>query len=175
MADTILHSRNKDDSGINPDNYGRPLVRGEIALVAWVSAANPTAEVLDQATAQLVTVQAKGVTIDLTAGTITVLRDGIYELELTLAKVSSASASGVMDFTIQKNSASLSPSVTLGLLQPAVAANFMSATTGRANVLLAAGDVIRCVVTGTVGGVITVAAGRFSVEMKSDAANPSKV
>lgn len=174
MADTILHSRNKDDSKINPDNYGSPLVIGEFALVAWVSAANPTAEVVDQATAQLVAVQAKGCTLDLTAGTITVPRDGTYRIGLTLAKVSSASASGVMDFSVQKNSAALTPALTLGLLQPAVVNNFMNASLER-TVELVKGDVLRVVVTGTVGGIITVAAGGFSVRQVADAANPSQV
>lgn len=170
MADTVLLSRNKDDSKVNPDLYGKPLVLGEIAFASWVSATDPTAEVLDQASAQLVTVQEKGVTLDLTAGTITVARSGTYLCRLSLSKVSSASVSGVMDFTIQKNSAALSPSITLGLLQPAVANNSMNGSCeGRID--LVKGDVLRCVVTGTIGGIITVTAGRFCVEMLADASN----
>lgn len=168
MADVVLVNRDPDDGRLDPNGLGAPLVCGEIALVAWASAANPTAEVLDQATAQLVTTLAQGVTIDLTAGTITILRAGNYELSLNLSKVSSASASGVMDFSFQKNGSALVPAVTLGLLQPAVAANSMSAH-AIGVVPLVAGDVIRAVVTGTVGGVITVASGRIRVRMLSDA------
>jgi hypothetical protein len=143
-------------------------VCGSIQLASWVSASDPTAEVLDQSTAQLVTELDQGVAIDLATGTVTIERAGIYELELILSKFSSASASGVMNFTIQKNSAALTPTITLGVLQPAVAANHMSAHC-KGLAALVVGDVIRVVVTGTTGGVITIVSGRIIVRQISDA------
>lgn len=173
MTDVILRTRNIDDSTPNPDSFGVPLVCGSIAFASWVSAANPTDEVLDQATAQLVTELDQGVGINLTNGTITIERAGVYEIELVLSKVAAATASGVMDFTVQKNSAALSPTISLGLLQPAVNANHMSAhAKGLATLVL--GDVLRVVVTGTVGGVITITSGRFIVRQVSDSTVPSK-
>jgi hypothetical protein len=167
MTDVVLRNRDIDTSGVSPDRFGAPLVLGSIAFESWASAANPTDEVLDQATAQLVTEQAVGVTISLANGTIAVPRDGVYEIELVLSKVSSASASGVMNFTIQKNAAALTPSITLGLLQPAVVSNHMSAH-AKGFATLVKGDLIRATVTGTVGGVITVASGRLVVRQVSD-------
>ena len=168
MTDVIQRTRNIDDSKVNPDSFGVPLVCGSIQLASWVSASDPTAEVLDQSTAQLVTELDQGVTIDLTTGTIQCDRAGIYELELVLSKFSSASASGVMNFTIQKNSSALTPTITCGVLQPAVAANHMSAGC-KGYATLAVGDLIRVVVTGSVGGVITIVSGRIIVRQVSDA------
>ena len=163
----LLLNRALDDSNVHPDKLGAPLVLGEIASVAWVSAANPTLEVLDQSTAQLVSVNAIGCTLDLTNGTIAAPRDGLYRAKLVLSQVSAASASGVMEFFIQKNSAAMSQACSTKLLQPAVAANFMSASCERV-LSLVKGDLIRVVVTGTVGGVITVTTGTLSLEMLGD-------
>lgn len=173
MTDTQKLLRDVDGK-LHPDRFGDSLVCGSIAFASWASAANPTAEVLDQSASQLVTEIEKGVTHNLTNGTIEILRDGIYSLELNLSKVSAALASGVMDFSIQKNAAALSPTITCGLLQPAVANNHMAACAfGYAT--LAKGDLIRAVVTGTVGGVITVASGRLVVRQVSDTTNPTQV
>lgn len=162
----LLLNRALDDSKIHPDKLGKPLVLGQLAFTAWASASNPTAEVLDGSGVS--SLSELGCTNSTTNGTITVPRDGLYRLVLNLGKVSSASASGVMDFTIQKNSAALSPtSCTLGLLQPAVVNNSMSARCEQV-IALVKGDVIRAVVTGTVGGIITIAAGTLSVEMLGD-------
>ena len=89
----LLLNRALDDSKVHPDKLGAPLVLGEIAYVAWVSAANPTLDVLDQSTAQLVSVNAIGCTLDLTNGTIAAPRDGLYRAKLVLSQVSAASAS----------------------------------------------------------------------------------
>ena len=45
----LLLNRALDDSKVHPDKLGAPLVLGEIAYVAWVSAANPTLETSTQA------------------------------------------------------------------------------------------------------------------------------
>ena len=174
MTDIVLRNRDIDSGIVSPDRFGAPLVGCSIAFANWASAANPTAEVLDQSTAQLVTVMSQGVTVDLTTGTVTIIRDGYYDIELILSKVSAASASGVMDFTVQKNSASLTPSITLGLLQPAVVNNHMAGSC-KDCIALVKGDVLRNVVTGTTGGVITIAAGRFIVRQRSDATAFSQV
>lgn len=168
MTDVILRSRNIDDSKVNPDGFGKPLVLGEIGFVAWASAANPTDEVLDQNGAQLINLNEIGVDVNLTNGTLEAPRDGRYRVRLNLFTVSAASASGLMEFFVQKNSAALSDVLSTKLLQPAVAANFMSASCERV-LSLVKGDLMRVVVTGSVGGVITIARGSFSLEMLSDA------
>lgn len=167
MTDVVLRNRDIDSGIVSPDRFGRPLVLGEIALVAWASASNPTDEVIDQSGAQLVSLNALGVTLDLTNGTLEAPRDGRYEFRLELFTVSSASASGVMEFFAQKNTAALSTVLSCKLLQPDVAANFMY--TGFSRVLsLVKGDKMRCVVTGSVGGIITVARGCMRLMQVSD-------
>ncbi len=174
MVDVVLRNRDIDSGQVSPDRFGAPFVCGSIAYVSWVSASDPTAEVLDQSTAQLVSELAQGVTLNLTNGTIEVLRDGVYEMELVLAKFSSASASGIMNFTIQKNSAALTNTITCGVLQPAVAANHMSAGC-KGVAALVKGDLIRVVFTGSVGGVMTLVSGRLIVRQRSDASAFSQV
>lgn len=161
----LLLNRSLDDSKVHPDKLGKPLVIGQLRFKTWASAANPTAEVLDGT--GVTSLVALGTTNTTTAGTIDVPRDGVYRLRLALGQVSSASASGVMTFALQNNSAALSAPCILKLLQPAVAANFMSGVCEQV-VSLVKGDSIRAVVTGTVGGVITVEEGVLTVEMLGD-------
>lgn len=178
MTDTVLRTRDLNSGAMNPDAQGAPLVMGSIGFAAYATTANPTAEGLnstvDSTSGHVVSETALGCTVSLTAGTITVPRDGTYRLRLNLATVSSASASGVMEFFLQKNAAALTVPRSTKLLQPAVAANFMSATV-ECVISLVKGDAIRAVVTGTTGGVITIATGSLSVQQLADAANPSQV
>lgn len=173
MTDVILRNRDIDSGLPSPDRFGAPLVKGCIGFLAYATSANPTAEALSSttdATAGHVFSENAigGTTLSLTAGTILCPRDGNYEIVLNLATVSSASASGVMEFFLQKNAAALTNAKSTKLLQPAVAANFMSASV-RTTVALVKGDLVRCVVTGTTGGVITIATGSLSITMLSDA------
>lgn len=178
MVDTVLRTRDSNSGQINPDAQGAPLVSGVIGFAAYATTANPTAEALnstvDSTAGHVFSELAAGYTLSLTAGTIAVPRDGTYLIRLNLATVSSASASGVMEFFLQKNAAALTIPRSTKLLQPAVAANFMSGTV-ETRIVLVKGDLIRAVVTGTTGGVITIATGSLSVEQVADAANPTQV
>lgn len=176
MSDTVLRARDLNSSQVNPDAQGMPLIYGCCGMLAYATTANPTAELLSstQGSTAFFSESAVGVTISLTAGTLAAPRDGIYRLRLELGTVSSASASGVMEFFLQKNSAALTNAKSVKLLQPAVAANFMSGSVS-ATVSLVKGDLIRAVVTGTTGGVITIATGSLSIQMLADAANATQV
>lgn len=169
----ILLNRAYDDSLVNPDKFGKPLVLGIIGFASYATSSNPTAEVLSSTTdgtaGHVVSEQALDCTLSLTAGTITVPRGGTYRIRLNLATVSAASASGVMEFFLQKNAAALTVAKSTKLLQPAVNANFMSATVETV-ITLVANDAIRAVVTGTVGGIITITTGSLSVEQLADTA-----
>lgn len=139
----------------------------DVFVEGWASAANPTAEVVDTAAAELVLGESYGMTLALATGLITVVRPGRYLVGFDFGQVSSASASGVIEFQIQKNSANLTNTCLSKVLQPAVAANFMSMNACRV-LTLAKGDTIRVVCTGTVGGVVTITRGCIYAQQLSD-------
>lgn len=167
----MLLNRAYDDSKVHPDKLGKPLVCGAIGFLAYATTANPTAEALnatvDATAGHVFSELALGCTLSLANGTIAAPRSGVYRARLNLDTVSSASASGVMEFFLQKNAAALTNVKSTKLLQPAVAANFMSASVETV-ISLAKGDLIRATVTGTVGGVITIAGGSLVLEMLGD-------
>ena len=156
------------DGGLAPPGLNADGVYGVLNIgggTDFDTAANPTDEVIDGT--GVAAGVAFGCTLDAAAGTITVSRPGVYELDLNLSEISSASASGVITANLQKNSAAFSPVITGKLLQPAVAANFMDLNIRRI-VTLAKGDVIRAVLTGTVGGVIKIENGSLMVKQLTD-------
>jgi len=149
--------------GLNADgDYGSLRIGGG---TDFDTASDPTNEVIDGT--GVAAGLAFGCAVDATAGTITISRPGVYRLDLNLSEVSSASASGVITVSLQKNGAAFSPPITGKLLQPAVAANFMDLNIRRI-VSLTKNDTVRAVVTGTTGGVIKVEHGELSVEQLSD-------
>lgn len=139
----------------------------DVFVEAWASASNPTAEVVDTAAAELVLGESYGMTLALATGLITVNRPGRYLVGFNFGQVSSASASGVIEFQLQKNSANLSNTCLAKILEPAVAANFVSMAASRV-LTLAKGDTLRVVCTGTVGGIITVQRGNIYAMQLSD-------
>ena len=174
----ILLSRAFDDSVRNSDKFGKPLVFGAIGFLTYATTANPTAEAMnstvDAGAGHVFSELALGTTLSLTAGTITVARAGYYRLRLGMMNVTAASNSGVFTFAIQKNSAALTNAKNISWTNAAAILPGLSAS-NETVVALLAGDVIRAVVTGTTGGVITVGGGSLTVEMLADADPSSKV
>ncbi len=173
MTDVVLRNRDIDSGAVSPDRFGKPLVLGTIGFLTYATSSNPTAEALSSttdATGGHVFSENSigGVTLSLTAGTIAVPRDGNYRLQLTLTNVTAASNSGVFSFILQKNSAALTNTKTVGWTN---AAAILPGVHGVAVgvVSLVKGDLIRAVFTGSVGGIVTIGAGSLSVEMLSDA------
>jgi hypothetical protein len=164
-----MRARLNSDGGLHPAGINADPHFGALNIVAFASASNPTDEVVDNTAGSVVAGASFGCTLDADAGTITMQRPGLYLVSLDLGQVSSASASGNIQFDVQKNSSALSPVLRTKILEPAVVNNFMNMSCSRP-LSLAKNDVLRVVVTGTVGGIITVANGTFWVLQLSDAA-----
>lgn len=178
MADTVLRTRNLETSTINPDGQGSPLVLGTIGFLTYATTANPTAEALSSTTdavaGHVFSENAVGVTLSLTAGTLAAPRDGIFECTLQLTNVTAASNSGVISFSIQKNAAALTNAKTIGWTNAAAILPGLAGS-NTARISLVKGDLIRAVVTGTTGGILTIGNGSLSIMMLSDATIPSQV
>lgn len=170
---SILLSRAYDDSGVQPQLFGTPLVLGEIGFLTYATSANPTNEALSSTTdataGHVFSANALDVTVSLTAGTITVARSGLYELALELTNVTAASNSAVIAFILQKNSAALTNDKRIAWTNAAAVLPGLAGRTS-ARVSLVAGDVVRAVFTGSVGGIVTVGQGSLSVKMLADVA-----
>lgn len=167
----LLLNRSLDDSKVHPDKLGKPLVVGAIGFLTYATSANPTAEALnstvDATAGHVFSEIALGCTLSLTAGTIAVPRDGVYRLNLDLMNVTAASNSGVFTFALQKNAAALTNAKEIKWTNAAAVLPGQSART-TTMVSLVKGDLIRAVITGTVGGIITIGGGSLSVEMLGD-------
>ena len=173
MTDVVLRNRDIDTGQPSPDRFGKPLVFGAIGFLTYATSANPTTEALSSTTdANAGHVFSEnsigGVTLSLTAGTIAVPRDGNYRVKLNLVNVTAASNSGVFTFALQKNSAALTNAKQILWTNAAAVLPGVHGHTDPV-IALVKGDLIRAVVTGTVGGVITIGSGCLSVEMLSDA------
>jgi hypothetical protein len=167
----MLLDRAYEDSRVHPDKLGAPLVLGTIGFLTYATTANPTAEALSSTTdavaGHVFEENAIGCTVSLSAGTIAVPRNGVYMLRLELTNVTAASNSGVFAFSLQKNAAALTNVKTIGWTNAAaVLPGVHGSCTAR--VSLAKGDLIRAVITGSVGGVITIGNGSLCVQMLGD-------
>lgn len=150
--------------GLNADpDFAELTIGGGTPFVTTVI--NPTAEVVLGAGVAAGLVQ--GITQAAATGLLTIRRPGLYLVYLSLGQISAALSSGVITLAVQKNSASLAPRMQGVLLQPAVAANFMSFSSHRV-VSLTKGDTLRVVITGTVGGFITITEGVLGCVQLSD-------
>lgn len=177
MTETLMLDRDRDSGTIHPDKFGCPLVIGTIGFLTYATTANPTAEALTSttdATAGHVFSENAigGAVLSLTAGTIALPRDGTYELELLLTNVTAASNSGVFAFSLQKNAAALTNAKVLGWTNAAAVLPGVHGVQ-RARISCVKGDLIRAVITGSVGGVITIGSGSLSARMLADSATPS--
>lgn len=152
--------------GLNCDpDFGQLLITSDGS--AFASASNPTAA--DVKGTGVVAGASYGVTLDATNGLLTVKRPGTYEVGFAMGQISSASASGVITLELQKNAASLSKKCISKILEPAVGNNFMAMGNSQIVTGVAAGDVFKLVITGTVGGVITITEGSITVKQLADA------
>lgn len=167
----LLLNRALDDSKVHPDKLGAPLVVGAIGFLTYATTSNPTAEAMnstvDAGAGHVFSELALGCTLSLTAGTIAVPRDGVYRLNFDAMNVTAASNSGVFTFELQKNAANLTNRKQATWTN---AAAVLPGLTTRITTMvsLVKGDLIRMVVTGTTGGIITVGGGSLSVEMLGD-------
>lgn len=175
---TILLNRAFDDSITSPDKFGTPLVLGEIGFLTYATSSNPTNEVLSSTTdagaGHVFSANASsGVTVSLTAGTLTALRGGTVELVLELTNVTAASNSAVIAFILQKNSAALTNDKRIAWTNAAAVLPGIAGRTS-ARITCVAGDVFRAVFTGSVGGIVTVGQGSLSLRMLADIAPPAQ-
>lgn len=178
MTDVVLRNRDIDTSGVSPDRFGAPLIRGCIGFLTYATTANPTAEALSSTTdavaGHVFSENAIGVTLSLTAGTVLAPRDGNYLLKLVLTNVTAASNSANIAFSIQKNAAALTNVKTVSWINAAAILPGLAGS-NETVVSLVKGDLIRVVVTGSTGGVITIGNGSLSMTMVSDATVFSQV
>lgn len=128
---------------------------------AFTSASNPSAEVLD-GTGVNAGASPLGVSLDATAGTITINRSGFYLVSLALHDFSCGAASGNVQFDVQVNSADISGTgMRLQVIRAASTAK--AGVTMEKVVSLKKGDVVRTIVTSAAGTVITVTEGTLRV------------
>jgi hypothetical protein len=161
------------DLRVNSDGQLSPSVRqnttpafGELVIgggTAFASGSNPSDEVID-GTGVTAGASSFGTTVSATDGTITVNRPGIYDIELNLEDFSSGTASGNVQFSVQKNAAAL----TVRMQAIRVAATAKAGLSIKKRQVLAKGDVIRAVVTSAAGAVQTITEGRLSVVQVAD-------
>ncbi len=123
---------------------------------AFTSASNPAAEVID-GTGVAVGGLSLGVTENATNGTLTITRTGDYDVELNLADFSSGTASGNVQFDVQKNGAAFSGTSRMQVIR--VAATAKAGVIVKKRQRLKKGDVLRTVVTSAAGAVQTVTEG----------------
>lgn len=116
---------------------------GELVILNWASAAGPSSEVIDNAAGSVVVGESFGVTLDASAGTLTIDRPGLYLIEL----LGTCSADGACEpeFALQKNTADFSPTIEADVDLGASNAKGVIAVSRL--VKLAKGDVIRAEVT----------------------------
>lgn len=173
MAESgMLLNRAYDDSRVDPQKMGAPLVLGTIGFLTYATSANPTAEALssttDSTAGHVFSENAINCTLSLSAGTIAVPRDGIYLIRLELTNVTAASNSANISFILQKNAAALTNTKTINWINAAAVLPGLAGSC-TARVSLVKGDLIRAVFTGSVGGVVTIGNGSLCVQMLGDA------
>lgn len=132
---------------------------------AFASASNPAAEVLD-GTGVTVGGNSLGVTEDATAGTLTIGRTGDYDVELVLADFSSGTASGNVQFDVQKDGATFATTKRMQAIR--VAATAKAGLVIKKRQRLTKGNVLRTVVTSAAGAVQTVTEGVLRVTQVKD-------
>lgn len=143
--------------------YGELWIGGG---TAFASGADPTAEVIDGT--GVAAGRSNGAVLSATAGTITIERSGVYDVGFMLQDIAPASASGVMTVELQKDSAAFTQRVRAKTIAPAAAANSVCMFASQ-RVHLERGAVLRAVITGTVGGIITIADGVIYAHQVPDA------
>ncbi len=179
MTEVLLRNRDFDTGQMSPDRFGRPFVLGTIGFLTYATSADPTNEALSSTTdANAGHVFNEntigGVTLSLTAGTITVPRDGNYRVTLILTGVTAASNSANIAFILQKGTLALTNTKRIAWIN---AVAILPGLAGMQSTVIALvkGDAIRAVFTGSVGGVVTINNGSLSVEHVSDATIPTQV
>lgn len=146
---------------------GQPLQLGCLAYLAFVST-SATDVAIGHATT-VTSENAVGTTNSAANGTITVARDGIYEVTLAIGGMANAVSNGDAAIAaIQKNSAALSPAATVTSTPDDSSAGGSAGGCARRFLSLVKGDVIRAVVKSATGAV-TISSGSLSVRQISDA------
>jgi hypothetical protein len=159
--------------GLNADSDFAEFLLGNASsgAASYATSANPTAEVVSTAVSANISANASkfGPTLAAAAGTITIARPGTYLVYVNIADADPASASGVMTFEVQKGGAALSPRLRAKAIATATGVFSLNLSAMRI-VTLAGGDVLRLVVTGTTGGVISIVDGSWGVVQLTDQA-----
>jgi hypothetical protein len=109
-----------------------------------------------------------GLTADIATGTFTIIRSGLYELELNLASYTNSLAAGNVTIAVEKNGTALAQPDAVSETQVAAT----SATLGRRHtriVSLIKGDVLRVTVTNSAaGGTVSILNSTFRVRQLAD-------
>lgn len=111
--------------------------------------------------------EAYGITVDIVAGTLTIVKSGLYDVELSLDDYANGSATGNVTFDVQKNAAALTGTETMSVTR--VAATAKAGLVLKRRLALLKGDALRCRVTNSAaGGTITVTGGVLLVTQVAD-------
>lgn len=164
------------DAEAKPD-FGSLSIGGG---TAFASASNPSSEVVDGTGVSAG--NSSGVTLSATNGTITIARDGMYQVALNLADFSCGAASGNVQFDVQ-----YAPDGTtfaaFGTTDATGGGGRMqairAAATSKDGLLLnkpqhlVANSAVRAIVTSAAGGAITVTEGALTAVQLKDASTPT--
>jgi hypothetical protein len=170
--DLKMSSDGKESSGTGQQNttacQAVLLIAGATPFVtASLSAATEVFDGTAGGSGGLTTAVNYGFTIDLAAGTATVIRSGLYDIELSLDDFSNGSAAGNVTFDVQKNSAAFSGNDVMSVTR--VAATAKAGLVLERRVALVKGDVIRARVTNSgAGGAVTVTGGSLRITQVAD-------
>lgn len=167
------------DIRVNGDGQVQPSPRGNatpaygVLLIAgatpFVTASNPAAEVLDSAGAGsggVTAGSAFGVTQTIASGLLTIVRPGVYDVELDLEDVSCGAGSGNVAFSVLKNGAAFSGSDVMTVTKAAATAK--AGMRIKRRVALTKGDTVSATVTSAAGNAITITGGTLSVTQVAD-------
>lgn len=144
------------------------LIAGATPFVtASLSAATEVFDSAGGTSGALTTAVNYGFTVDLSAGTATVIRSGLYDIELSLEDFSNGSAAGNVTFDVQKNAAAFSGNDVLSVTR--VAATAKAGLHMVRRVALVKGDAIRARATNSgAGGAVTVTGGSLRITQVAD-------
>ena len=108
-----------------------------------------------------------GFTIDLAAGTATVIKSGTYDVELSIDDFSNSAAVANVTFDVQKNAVAFTGNDVMSVTRAASTAK--AGLVLKRRVALVKGDVLRCRVTNSGAGlVVTVTGGQLSITQVAD-------
>lgn len=180
-----MRVRSVADSKVLPMNAEAKPDYGSLSIgggTAFASASNPSAEVIDGTGVSAG--NSSGVTLSATNGTITVDRDGTYQIELNLADFSCGAASGNVQFDVQ-----YAPDGTTFAAFGTTAATggggrmqaIRLALTSKESIAITKpqqmvrGSAIRAIVTSAAGNAITVTEGALTCTQLVDSSTPTPV